>query len=538
MAQPAPIRPQRDAIFTAALVFAVAALASIAVYVAAEGAMKQEIRGNLAGLAAAAAKMADPAAETQLTSPGQKDSDAFKTIITPFRALTAGDANISDIYTLTRDDAGKAHFIVDTQAAGSEAPAAIMDVYDGASKTLLKAFDDKAAVVEAAPYTDKWGTVLSAYAPIVDASHNFVGMAGVDMRVDQYNTRLNHIREALAIGLVIALLCAGGCGFGVYGMRRAMQKAQAQGQAQEAALAEMERRRIEAETIAAADARAARKAAMNELAHSFEASVQGVVRQVVEAAQMLQSESEQVTVIAEDTRDRSQSVSRISSDAAQTSSQVAAASEELTASIREIRAQTEKSSEMVRGVADKGQDAKAVIERLSQSSNKIGEVVTVINDIAGQINLLALNATIESARAGDAGKGFAVVANEVKSLSGQVSRALDEIANQVHDIQSETKLSVEAMNDILGSIHEISESTVVVASAITQQSDVTREIAHNIHATAQGARAIADNMVTVLESAGRTGTTADRVRATTSELQSQSQTLNREVEAFLQRVRA
>ena len=68
-----------------------------------------------------------------------------------------------------------------------------------------------------------------------------------------------------------------------------------------------------------------------------------------------------------------------------------------------------------------------MVEGLSQTAQRIGEVVQLIQTIASQTNLLALNATIEAARAGDAGKGFAVVASEVKSLANQTAKATEEI---------------------------------------------------------------------------------------------------------------
>ena len=535
---PNAIKPRRDGILAALAIFAVAAIASVAVYLSAASAMKQEIHSSLLGLAQGAANLVDTAKQQQLTAANQKGNDTYNAVMAPYKAMIAGDPNLADIYTLVADDQSKIHFVIDTQVAGGQDTAGLMEVYDGASPVLVKAFAEKKAVVEDKPYSDKWGTVLSAYAPYYDSNHNFLGMAGVDLRVDQYNARLDAIRVALMIGLSIATLCAVACGFGVFAMRRAMLSAEIKAQKQQTELAQMEAHRLEAQAAAEASAAAARKQAMRELADNFEQSVHGVLREVVSAAALLQGESIKVSTIAEDTKDRSSAVSRISNDAAQTSSQVAAASEELTASIAEIRSQTERSNQVVRSAADKGAAAKEVIERLSVSSGRIGDVVNVINDIAGQINLLALNATIESARAGDAGKGFAVVANEVKSLSSQVSRALGEISHQVHDIQTETRLSVEAMGDILNIINDVTESTVIVASAVSQQSDVTREISHNIHATAHGAREIADNMVSVLSSADETGITAQRVQEATARLQAQSEDLNNEVDAFLKRVRA
>ena len=83
---------------------------------------------------------------------------------------------------------------------------------------------------------------------------------------------------------------------------------------------------------------------------------------------------------------------------------------------------------------------------LDEAAQKIGDVVSLIDEIASQTNLLALNATIEAARAGEAGKGFAVVATEVKSLADQTAHATEEISSQVVQIQEATKNAVGAIN--------------------------------------------------------------------------------------------
>jgi len=532
------INPRRDALLAGLLILAVAAIASVAVYFAALGSMKTEIRENLAGLAATASKLTDVPLQAQLTGPEDTDTDTYKAVLKPFRAMIDADPSLAYVYTMVKCPTGIC-FVVSAQPDGSVgSDTKVMQDYPDATTTLRKAMAEGKPYTESKPYTDEYGTFLSGYAPVLDASGQIVAMAGVDINIKAYKAQVGQVRVALLLGLLIAVVCAVVCGLGVFRMRKAMRLAETRAAAQAAELAGMEARRLESEKAAEQNAAAARRQAMQELAQNFEASVQSVLDEVVAAAGLLQGEAEKVSAIASETKDRSQAVSRISNDAAQTSSQVAAASEELTASIGEIRTQTERSDQVVRAAADKGAVAKAVIERLAASSGKIGEVVNVINDIAGQINLLALNATIESARAGEAGKGFAVVANEVKGLSGQVSRALGEISAQIHDIQTETKLSVDSMNEILAIIGEISSGSVVVASAVSQQSMVTSEISQNIHATAHGAREIADTMVEVTMSADETGVTAQRVREATARLQSQSQDLNREVAAFLKRVRA
>ena len=165
------------------------------------------------------------------------------------------------------------------------------------------------------------------------------------------------------------------------------------------------------------------------------------------------------------------------------SSSVAAAAEEMTASISEISRNMANSSTSVNDIAEKIHEADEGMRSLVATSRSMQQVVDLIRDIAGKVNLLALNATIEAARAGDSGKGFAVVAAEVKILASQTAQATDEIANKIVVLQTMAGEAADSTSAIKDAATSVNSAVNAVAAAIEEQTAVTREITQSMHQT-------------------------------------------------------
>ncbi|MDA9442752.1 chemotaxis protein [Bradyrhizobium sp. CCBAU 51745] len=281
-----------------------------------------------------------------------------------------------------------------------------------------------------------------------------------------------------------------------------------------------------------------RRADMIRMADHFEAAVGRIVEAVSSAATELEVSATSLTSTASRSTELATLVEAASEEAATNVQSVAAATEELTASVHEISRQVQASERMAgEAVSQAGQTNDRVSE-LSKAAARIGDVVELINAIAGQTNLLALNATIEAARAGEAGRGFAVVASEVKALAEQTAKATGDIGQQISSIQSATEDSVGAIKTIGGTIARLSEISSTIAAAVEQQGAATGEISRNVQSAAAGTTQVSANISNVRQGAVETGSASAQVLSAAKSLSGDSNRLKFEVCKFLDTVRA
>lgn len=281
-----------------------------------------------------------------------------------------------------------------------------------------------------------------------------------------------------------------------------------------------------------------RVAALNKVADEFEASVKGLVENVSSASTELQATSMSMTTVAEDAKAEAERVASSSRTASEHVALVAAGTEELKVSIDEIGEQITRSASVATEAVGQAEASNQQVATLVAAAAKVGEVVSLISDIASQTNLLALNATIEAARAGEMGKGFAVVASEVKTLADQTAKATEEIAGQIEEIQSATSVaatSIGTVGETIGQIHEIANA---VAGAVTQQKATTDEIARSVNEASDRTSDVTDRIGSVTEATEETGAASKEVLAASSELSEQAEQLNQQVVAFLKQVKA
>ena len=296
------------------------------------------------------------------------------------------------------------------------------------------------------------------------------------------------------------------------------------------------RQKLEAEADAKYQAELQRQAELKVTIDAFQAEISDILEALTGETETMASSAANLNGVAQDASREATAAKSSSDDATGSVQEVVGQTEQLSASIQEISAQTQKTSqhseEATTLVTQTGDD----ISRLAKASTDIGDVIGFIREIAEQTNLLALNATIEAARAGEAGKGFAVVASEVKQLSNQTSRATEQIAEQIAQIQNASAEAVAAMDGVTEKISEINRFSSGIAAAVEEQGASTHEITQSISHAASGSSQASASVDNVSEAISRTTDEAGNVAEVATRLSTVAENLSTAVDGFLKKV--
>ena len=294
----------------------------------------------------------------------------------------------------------------------------------------------------------------------------------------------------------------------------------------------------EAETKRGAELEAARRAAIQEIAHDLEKAIGQSVAALSDNSAKLVLEGSKVANTTDTALTQARTAAHEGTEANNGIQSVSAAAEQLTVAISEVSARVNAVAQTARSAADEADRVTSLIDGLNAASVRINDVTGLIGSIAAQTNLLALNATIESARAGDAGKGFAVVASEVKNLAAQSAKATEGIQGEISAMQSIIADVVGVIREIVGRISQLNNENGAIAAAVEEQSATTAEIASSLRSAASSVGALEGSIGRVSDMTETTGHAIGTINNATQSLADQAGQLRGATQSLIQRLQA
>lgn len=485
------VRPIRDAMLSALIVLISAHLAIFVVAMQAKQELLAETRNHSRSLAETAAAVSDTLLFQTFNTPLQKQSIEYAQFTAPHQKILSVNPDLRYVYTMIERN-GKIYFISDSQrsvgvqdnTAQRDTTASVMEEYTEGTETLKRAFRIQSTQVEEEPYTDQWGTTLSAYTPLFDASGKFVGIIGIDYDVKAYNRALFNVTKAFSSGSMLSILMATIVFYFMYNARL-------------------------------------HRARYQNLRQKFNQQMQNVTESLTESSTFIREKAGRIVSAVNFAEQNTNKAETSIRGASLRIDQISFVSNQLRSSLTQLKEQSQSYREFLTEVAERLNFAQRSISGLTVANEKITTAMAMIPKITAKINMVALNATIEAARAGEVGKGFVVVANEVKTLARQTDEATAKIAECIKESQDSAMGSaalVETIDAIVVRVKDMMSTTDMV---IDEQTSMLADINTDIAEVAEAAKMV-ENIVHDVNDL------ATNVKSNTDDLYQQLESLEKE----------
>ncbi|MFD2204517.1 methyl-accepting chemotaxis protein [Kiloniella antarctica] len=259
---------------------------------------------------------------------------------------------------------------------------------------------------------------------------------------------------------------------------------------------------------------------LSSVASQLECGMNSSVRDVSEHADLLARMSDQLQDFASNTNTQAGETIELADINANMAKEIKELSENLVSCSAEMTAAVDQQIKLTSLAGADSKKAHKTVGHLYETADQVGEIIEMIQKIAGQTHLLALNATIEASRAGAAGAGFAVVAEEVKKLSGETAEAADAIANRVKSIREVSEDAAQDITSIEGRIDEVDQSMRGLVQLFEVQVQASHSIANFVESSVENASKVSGSSAAMREASKTTGNATDQLMKTSDRIKS------------------